>query len=167
MDSYIRDHTLLLDFQYVRGNGDQIFVKELGFLFANSIVPRHFVFKPPYDEAEVTKKIKKQNNFNFLYINGLHWNDGNVEYSKLADLLNFDESVLVLVKGTEKKKFLEKYISNVQEIDMPGKFTDYDLFHHNCATHLFTHNRCVLNHIFQMLIYLEKNNKFFTYSTSI
>lgn len=166
MELYNRHNTLLLDFQYLRGNGNQIFIKELGYMFTNSIVPEYFLFKPPYDEAELTKRTKSQNDFNYQYINGLSWNSGYLDYNNLRKVLKFDDTLLVLVKGYEKKRFLEKYISNVKAIEMPGRLTSYDSFLHNCPTHPLSYNRCVLNHLFQMLIYLEKNNKFIDNSST-
>lgn len=158
---YQREKTILIDFQYLLGNNNQLFPKEMTIMQADTFIINYFLFKAPYPEEELSDDIKTQNHYSFQKINFLDWNEGDTSYNKIKEILEpySDENYTVLVKGYEKKKFLEKYLDNVCLINMPGRLQDYTKYRHGCPVHSSVANRCAVLHIINMFMFLEKTDK--------
>lgn len=157
--------TIILDIQFVSGNMGQYFAKEIAYVYANSIVPHHFVFKAPYDYRELDEQAKKQNTFNINNINQLRWDQGKLAYSEVSNLFwNLRNYTTIIVKGQQKKDFLLKYFDNnthaIVDLDIgaslsriPNKTTD-------CYLHSNGEMRCAINNVFKIMFYMNKNNLF-------
>jgi len=160
--TFNRSSTILLDFQYCLGNKKQLFPKELAYMQPDAFYIRHIHFAPPYPEKELDKEVIKQNLYNKKNINQLDWNYGETPYIYIKELMQqfVTNEYTVLVKGPEKKKFLEQYLDNIELIDMPGSFEKYTQFKHRCPIHFPTFSRCAVNHVAQMFVHMEKTNQF-------
>lgn len=156
-----RELVVLIDFQYLFGNNNQLFPKEMAIMEADTFAIDHIHFYEPYPEEELSDDAKIQNNFNKKKINNLDWNDGTIPYYRIKDVLSkyADEKYTVFVKGFEKKTFLTKYLDNVCMINMPGRLNDYVRYKTSCPIHMDNSPRCAVLHVIQMFMYLEKNDK--------
>lgn len=74
---------------------------------------------------------------------------------------NASDVEVVLVKGREKAVFLEPFLPSkiVEEIDMTESLSKQRSYNHYCEIHDYNFRRCALQHIYQYLMYLEKNDK--------
>lgn len=148
------NNILFLDYQYHVGNKNQIFIKELALMRADAKFPVVYYFQPPYSWHELDQKAKKHVRFCEQNINGLLWSSGVDPYIKLSFIIkniNNDETIeKILVKGENKLRFLQNYLDKVEEINMPGRFTDYPLFLSKCEFHLDHFHMCSINHVYQM-----------------
>jgi len=151
-----------VDFQYVLGNNKQIFPKELCFMQANRPIPKQYILKPPYGYEELNWNTRYQNEYNLKNINGLSWHQGDVEYTKLSDILakELEECTLIIVVGSDKKRFLEKYITSVPIIDLEYKLKLKRVHNYitDCQAHDPQYNgfRCAMNHVFKIFTYMGK-----------
>lgn len=160
--SLTRGRVLLLDYQYHATNENEIFLKELVFMRADSIIPEIYYFKPPYEWNMLNRESKKRIRFCEKFINKIPWSSGRSSYLELSFILkrlNNDDSIdVILVKGEDRVKFLLPYLHKVKEIQMPNSFKNYPSHHHQCKVHDSDFHRCSINHVFQMLMYLTNKN---------
>lgn len=157
------ENIAFMDFQYLLGNNNQIFIKELAFIRASSVTPQVFYFKPPYQWQDLEAKYKKQNKFCAKYINKIRWDYGDLNYIELSYFirdLNADETLTtIFVKGEDRVNFLKKYLFKVQELKMPGSFENYTFQKHDCKIHNDNFTRCSINHVLQMSDFYKQENK--------
>lgn len=127
---------VVVDVQFVVGNHNQMFIKELAVLESGSVSPKQFYFKPPFSKEELNAKAIRQGNFNYEFINGLSWTDGLIEYNQLSHILARLDDKKVYVKGEEKVKFLRRYLpeNEIVEPDIP-KLNDLKKYKIRCEIH--------------------------------
>lgn len=153
-----RNKVILLDFQFVFGNNEQIFIKELAFMNGGSVVPNYYLFKSPYHFKELDKAALRKYYYCKKYVNGLDWKTGCIEYLNVADILSPLNNATIIVVGKAKKEFLEKFLSsNIINIELNTSLCKLPNYFANCPIHRNFDYRCVLNNVFKILYYLEKN----------
>lgn len=153
----IRSEVIILDFQYLRGNGYQKFVKELAFTRADSVNVSYFHFLPPFAAQELTPAVRKSNDYCSEKINLLRWENGYHPYNLLAQILNdLSEYKVIFVHGEEKRKFLSQYLDNVHIIPGDINFGCLPNYTHSCLVHNADFKRCAWHHVCQLQFYLEK-----------
>lgn len=157
-----QDKTVIIDIQFVTGNYNQVFAKEVVILFANSISPDQYLFKNPYSYLELNEKAIKQCRFVHDNINGLNWSDGHIEYTQLKDILENIKDFTIIVKGIQKQQFIKKFLScsNILDLNIGCSLKKLKKFQHNCEIHDPNYERCAINNVFKILFYLERNNFF-------
>lgn len=157
--TYQRSEVVFVDIQNVTGNNRQIFVKELVYMFANSIVPIQYIMKPPYTYEELNKFAVNQNEYAYENITKLRWGDGNVEYLQLPNILNNIRDFIIIVKGEQKKKFLEQFLQNtvIIDLDVNTSLNSLRNYFHNCQVHDSSFHRCAILNVFKLLFFMEKN----------
>lgn len=155
-----RSDVVFVDIQNVQGNNGQVFAKELAYMFANSIIPIQFLFKPPYAFEELNEIAINQDKFLYQNITRLQWIDGNIEYTQLPNILNNIREFIIVVKGEQKKKFLEKFLrnSNIINLDVGCGLNSLRNYSHNCQIHEPAFHRCAILNVFKLLIFMEKNS---------
>ncbi|QKS69573.1 hypothetical protein [Drosophila-associated adintovirus 2] len=155
-----RNSAVILDFQYVIGNYRQIFVKELAFMQAGSVIPNFFHFKPPYHAKELDQVILNNQHSTKRHINGLDWSEGDISYLSLSDILTpLNSFAAVIVRGETKKQFLTKYLStNIIDVEIGQSLTCYPNYFTNCRIHKKQPVRCALNNLFKLFVILESSN---------
>lgn len=160
--SFEQNKSVIVDIQYLPGNFNQIFAKEVVFLFANSTSPIQFLFQSPYSVLELDRRSFWQCKFLYENINGLKWTDGEIEYSKLNHILQTIANYTIIVRGNQKKNFLKKFLpkSKIIDIDMGSSLKNFKNFSHNCQIHNSHYKRCGVNIVFKILFFMEKYNKF-------
>lgn len=154
--------TVIIDLQFVCGNFNQTYVKEMVLLFADTTTPIHHHFKPPYPESELSRKIVRQNTYNKSHINGLDWNSGDLDYPMLAYILQTVENYTIVVKGPEKATFLGQYLStkNIISIETNQSLVKMVDRYHNCPIHNRAYTRCGINNVFKVMFFMVENKMF-------
>lgn len=150
---------LVLDIQFIVGNNNQKFVKELVILQSGSIIPDIYYFKPPYPKEELNSKALWQLNYNHKFINGLLWEDGIIDYNQLPSILSLLNDMKIFVKGVEKIRFLKLYIKNADFVqpDIP-KLADLQRYKIKCKFHGELPNvRCAVENTMNMYMEMIKN----------
>lgn len=152
-----RSEVVVLDFQYLRGNGSQIFVKELAFTRADSTNIILYLFMPPFSSQELTHSAQRSNDYCSKQINLLNWDDGVVPYTALKDILDtLNGYEAVFVQGEEKKKFLSQYLRNVQTISTDISYATIPNYYHECLIHSSNFKCCAWHHVRQLQFFLER-----------
>lgn len=150
---------VLLDCQFILDNNKNYIIKEMAYKFHNSEKYKHYIFRSPLNLNSIPKKVRQQNYFIYKNINGLHWKDGSVDYSKLRDILWGIKENKIYVRGLEKIKVLKRYNTDLDiiDLDMDESLKNYDdillCTHHNYKKQ----SRCALNNIFKLELYLNKS----------
>lgn len=154
--------TVIIDLQFVCGNFNQKYVKELVLLFADSITPIHHHFKAPYNQEQLNKKTLRQNAFIKLHINGLDWNSGDTDYSMLVYILQTVENFNIVVKGAEKAAFLSQYLSakNIINIQTNRPLKNMVDRYYICPIHHRGFQRCGINNVFKIMFFIVANKMF-------
>lgn len=158
---YKRNKTILLDLQFINGNNKQLFAKEISYMQPDIVDVQHFVLKPPYSEQELDDTTKAQIKFCYKYINGFYWEDGAVDYLELCSILNDIKDFDIIVKGIEKKRFLEKYLPNTKifDLDMKKSLSQFLNYKTKCYIHEHQNlNRCAIANVMRLFVFLEKND---------
>jgi hypothetical protein len=160
--SFQQNKTAIVDLQFVHGNNFQLYAKELVILKADSISPEYYLFRSPYSLNELGGKSTWQNEFNFKNINGLKWEDGHIPYMELGNILDNLKDFTIVVKGQQKLKFLSKFLKEASIINLDTKCSLKAMksYIHNCPTHDGDFERCAVNNVFKILIFMEKQELF-------
>lgn len=160
MNKVDRNSSVLVDFQYLLGNNKQVFVKELAFMKAGTVIPNFYHFKPPYHIKELDNDTLRQQSIHRQNINGLDWSEGEIPYTSLGEiLLPLNKFATVIVRGEIKRKFLTKYLStNIIDVDIGKSLALYPNFYTNCRIHKNIPLRCALNNLFKLFVILENSN---------
>lgn len=152
-----RSNTLILDIQWLRGNANQVFVKELAFTTADSMNFSFYHFLPPFSSNELLPIVRRSNNYCSKRINGLKWDEGCIPYTALPCILRpLSKYDKILVHGEEKIKFLKQYLNNVEAVPNMTSFFKIPAYKHSCILHHECFKRCALHHIFQIMFYCER-----------
>lgn len=109
---------VIVDIQFVVGNFKEYYIKELSVLKPQSHKLHVYIFKPKFEYSKLSTSAKKQNRFIFKHINGLQWNDGDIDYEKLPLILNSLKDEELIVRGFDKKRVLEKYLPGTMITDL-------------------------------------------------
>lgn len=157
----------IVDLQFIIGNNNQYFLKEIAFVAESSLIPILHVFKPPYPKEELCENMKKQNSFNKRNINGLSWEEGNIEYSEVGSVLRsyLGSFCTIYVKGLQKKEFLCKYLPTSVEIinldDSIPSLQKLQKFSSFCPFHDSNQLRCAVKNVMNVYMHLIKDNVLF------
>lgn len=148
----------LVDFQYCYGNQETIYIKELAFMGGASVVPTYYLFRPPFDNRELDKKIQDKNSHCKAAVHGINWNDGIFDYCSVGDILSpLNEYQYIFVVGFNKKKFLSKYLNtNIISLELFTGLHNLPNYFTNCPFHRNLEFKCALNNLFKIFIFIEK-----------
>lgn len=102
-----------VDVQGFKIADNKFIVKEVAILIDGNRIA-HYIFKPPFDWAFLPCECKRQATWLRKNHHGLHWNDGYIEFDRLSYLLTtMLQSRIVMVKGLEKKQWLQDFVKDV------------------------------------------------------
>lgn len=138
---------IIIDFQGFKDEKNNFIVKELalgGFFAGKLISPTRYLFEAPYNFRHLPRRIQISNQWLTRNFHGLDWNDGNIRYERLVDilLLETEKYSVIACKGLEKAQFLmwllNREVVNLDEMigrrlcDLPA--ADVGCYHGNkCA----------------------------------
>lgn len=161
---YSPKKTLLLDFEYLTGNNDEIIVKEVSIMHAHSVVPYSFILLPPYPLKDLYEKTKKKVNFQKEFGHQITWDYGTEPHTYFRDVLNkmnnSDQIEAVIVNGREKLDIVKAYCDRATDLGITKLYETYQPFEHNCSYHSSTFIRCSSHHVTQLLMFMIENNMF-------
>ncbi|KAJ8684660.1 hypothetical protein QAD02_020453 [Eretmocerus hayati] len=82
-------------------------------------IPSVYILRPPYDFDKLLPKNQSQNHWLEMDYHGISWYRGDIAYKELGRLLRsrLGDAKAIYVKGLEKKKWLERYVDNVENIE--------------------------------------------------
>ncbi|OXU28892.1 hypothetical protein TSAR_016624 [Trichomalopsis sarcophagae] len=114
-----------LGFKGVKGD---FVLKELAYIdpYEEFPVPKVALFKPPYDWSLLPSKSKSENLYLQHYFHGLNWSDGIISYDKIDAVvqkikeLAEGNSIIILVKGKQKIKWLQPYFKEIKNLEDAG-----------------------------------------------
>lgn len=154
--------TVIIDVQFVIGNGKEYYIKEMALLHLNPLKIENFIFKSPFDFSMLLPQARKQNFFIYKNINGLCWEDGDIELSKLEHILkNISENCSrVIVKGIEKKRMLANFLPNncIEDLQMETNLDSCFSYGICCDLHIKRLKcRCAINNVLKIRHYLNEN----------
>lgn len=132
---YLRSRVVIIDFEYLCGNNDQKIIKELAIMQPDSIFIETYHFLPPFPNNELNTAAKQSYTYKKESINSLEWDDGDIPYNNLSDILEPFSDLTVLVSSEEKKNFLKQYLENISIIENLPPFSDHYSYKHNCTIH--------------------------------
>lgn len=105
---FIREKTVVMDIQFLRGKNDELIVKEMGLLRLNHTYGMVYHFLPPYPEGELNKKTRTHNAFLYKSVNKLCWDYGNLPFTTLSGIVTSFDNYTIIVKGLAKKRIFEE-----------------------------------------------------------
>lgn len=156
------ENTVVVDIQFLVGNNNHYYAKELVFLFSDSTTPIHHHIKQPHSEHELSNSAKQNNNYLLNFINGLDWTAGDVDYNNLDDIFQTISSYSIIVKGYAKKQFLAQYLPTNKIIDLSANTSLKNMYdrYHNCPIHDRSYSRCAVNNVHKIMYFMIENKMF-------
>lgn len=162
----------IVDFQFQEGrkmdfDKYKLIIKEVAFCTLDSNDIQNYMIKPPYPKMQLSLKAIKHTKFMKEKIHGMSWNDGDVNYSELSEILykflkvNNDIKI-VYVKGSAKKSLLQKYglqldIYDLNEFDAP-RLDLLPAYKVKCNVRAHVENRdfsCAVRNVYRLLIWIN------------
>lgn len=121
--------SVVLDVQGFRGNNKEFIIKEISIVELNKRHVIHAFCKEPYNINELSTARRIEARWLIRNYHGINWTYGHVAYEEIGEVL---KSALlsyntIYVKGCEKKKILEVYLSSLDSCKF--KIFDIDYFH--------------------------------------
>lgn len=110
----------VVDIQCFKLKSNDFYVKELAILpIGLETFPTVITFKPTIHWRELSPDLKAENKWIQGNLLGLKWDDGDLPYHKIGEVLrnNLSRAKKIFMKGREKVLWLRKYVMNVVEID--------------------------------------------------
>ena len=95
--------------------------KELAIVpLEEDVQPAVFLFAPPHDWNFLSARYKCENSWLTKNYHGIHWQDGEIPYEELEEILKTSTrgAKKVYVKELEKQKWIRNIISNVVNIEI-------------------------------------------------
>lgn len=108
------NRTVVCDIQGFRGLKNEFIVKEAAFLTTSGSKVQSIIFKPPFPYTALPETQQKVATWVKHFCHGMDWNDGYTPYFEMKNIFNriLGSYDVVLVKGMEKKIFIENILSN-------------------------------------------------------
>ena len=117
----------IIDLQWFPSSNNQTryIIKEIAISSLDRLCEEHYVFEPPTKSLFSSNVDVKTANWLTKFYFELPWLDGEIQYFRLFELLNFINGSFhrLYVKGVQKKLFLESYITipvlNIEDLGCP------------------------------------------------
>lgn len=106
--------TFIVDFQAFKDDSNNFILKEIVIVSVDSHIFTHCIAKPPFHLNELSSKKQREVCWLTEKYHGINWKEG---YIKLEDVIQLLQDLtqnasLILSKGLERKKLLEKVTRN-------------------------------------------------------
>ena len=130
--------SVVIDFEGFQLDSGYFIVKELAFCANNSV--GLWTFQPPFPYNELPSIIKVQYSWVTRNLHRIHWNEGELPYTNLRNILNllFELYPNVYVKGVQKKNFLEflsgRTCFDLEDLNCP-KIKQFEKNNSKCSIH--------------------------------
>ena len=113
----------IIDIQGFKKVYNEFAVKELAVAaLEDDAQPTVYLFAPPHDWNLLNPRYKCENSWSTRNYHGINWQDGEILYEELEDILKSSVrgASKVWVKGLEKRNFLRIFIPSVKNIETIG-----------------------------------------------
>lgn len=147
----------IVDFQGFKDNTNKFVIKEFAICSLNGESIRHWIVKPPYEFSELNQTSQINCHWLKKYYHGLSWEGGDITMEELLRNLSQYRGVF-FVKGIEKKNYLNKFFSVVENLEDFG-CPRLNVLDHT-RMHCFEHSRfniCSLNNAMNLSIWAKEN----------
>lgn len=152
---------VIIDIQFVIGNRKEYYIKEMAVLQLEPRILKNYIFKPKFHFSNLFSQAKRQNYYIYKNINGLRWEDGDLEYHVLFDILKSIQNKEIIVKGLEKKKILQKILPStvITDFEMETNLASCSVNNICCDLHTKRLNcRCALKTVYKIHKYMNDYN---------
>lgn len=167
--------SVYIDIQGFRGLNKAFIVKEIAILHNDQDDYQHFLIKPPYIKEKLLAKQQRHADWLTKNFHGLHWEAGTVSINSLKKIFNSHlYNQIILVKGLEKKNFLEDLLElNINPFICVKNLEDYNCYHNlhdlkriceeggytfNCCKHHY--KNCALQNVYLLKYYVQQLKNF-------
>lgn len=162
----------IIDVQgFQHGKNLEFICKEISIFSTENRTSVHKILRPQTRYQLLDQNIKAQINWNTRHLHGLRWSSSadNLPYRDLRSFIekNVVEGANVLVKGLEKKKWLQYYLPNNNILDITeydcNKIKDLMLYNleFHCKSHWDNRLRCTEQNVFSIhQWYIVNRHKF-------
>lgn len=109
--------------QEYKQSGNDFILKELAIVPLNrDSEPLVRLFKEPFPWRRLTDKYKRENTWLYRYYHGIPWSSGEHPYTDIGKILReaLRDATRVLVMGSLKKRWLERFKFNVYDVAEMG-----------------------------------------------
>ena len=113
----------IVDMQGFKQSGNDFVLKELAIVpLDDGDPPLEFLFKEPFPWKRLTDKYKGENTWLKQFYHGISWDSGDRLYTDIGTVLRacLHNATKVLVMGSIKKKWLERFRFNVHDVTEMG-----------------------------------------------
>ena len=147
----------VVDFQGFKDNNNEFIIKEFAICSVNGQFQEHWLIKSPYALEQLNIKQHRQYLWLVHNLHGINWEDGYITLHELFIILSKFRG-LFLIKGLEKKLYLQKFgfnVENLDSFDCPS--LNILLISKTCC---FGHRylrRCALNNVINLAIWISQN----------
>lgn len=119
--SYDLNKTVVLDIQFLIGSNGEYIPKEISFK-CGLLHPETYLLKPQLNWEQLSAQIRRRNRYLFYKVNGLQWNDGDIQFEEVAMSLKKMAQYTFCVVGKDKKNFLGRHIPGLNIIDLEAEY---------------------------------------------
>lgn len=104
----------VIEFQGFRNSNGRFIIKELVIYDMTTHVLNYFVFKPPFNFRQLSRKANRTNNWLTSNFHHITWDEGFTEYKELNHILQHycNQYDKIYTSGEEKSKFIERRTAN-------------------------------------------------------
>lgn len=113
----------IVDVQGFKRPSNSFTFKEIAIIaIEEEAVPSVYVFEPPYKWISLPRKYRSKNTWTAFNYHGIPWEGGEIPYSEVQEVLRgaLRNATKVYTKGKEKKRWLEKLIPHVHNLEDNG-----------------------------------------------
>lgn len=108
------DKNAIVEFQAFKGNSNEFIIKELVILDLSTGIPNYFLFKPPFEFANLERKYAKTNNWCTKKYHFITWDEGFTHYGELDEIMYYycSQYTTLFTTGVEKCNWLRMYTTS-------------------------------------------------------
>lgn len=132
---------VVIDFQGFKRVYNEFVFKEVAIIpLGENVQPIVYLFAPPHDWNLLPPRYKCENSWLTKNFHGLHWQEGEIPYEELEEILKAStrSASQIYVKGLEKQRWLKNFLPNVKNIeslDCPSLSKLNRYINHPCTNH--------------------------------
>lgn len=153
----------LIDLQGFKDDRNEFIIKEIAIMNIKNCEYLHWFVKQPYPINKLSPALIRQANYVSKFYHGIPYNYGNIPFyvikKKLKEIISYN---LVLVKGSEKRDFLQRIFkkAKIEDLsDIPSlkklkpRFNNYYCSFHS-SNQLCLFFSCALNNVYNIYAYI-------------
>lgn len=147
---------MIVDFQGFKTENNRFLIKELAAF--DGFRACHYIFKQPYSFERLPESYRRQARWVSNNHHGIEWDQGFTPLHQLSNILGLlsNQCDEIWVKGAEKTKFIQQYIST-PVIELPDS-PALQLKEAKCFYHSINICMCALSNVYELYNEFVMNN---------